>query len=185
MDKAALRSTLRARRRAFVADAGPERLAKMHGALLLRLVPYLMGTRVLSAYLATPGEIDPLGILLHAHGMGIRTALPRVVARDRPMTFHYWLPGDELVSGPFGLIQPREDSDACVPDLILAPLLGFDRALGRIGQGGGFYDRAFAANPAARRIGLAWSVQEVGSLTLEPWDVPLHGIATEREWIDR
>ena len=184
MDKTALRRTLRARRRAFLAEVGPLRLEAMHSDLVRRLVPHLAGVGTVSAYVATGGEIDPLGILLHAAGMGIRTALPRVTSREEPMRFHYWLPGDELAQGAFGLTQPMPDAATCVPDLILSPLLGFDRGLGRIGQGAGFYDRAFGAYPAARRIGLAWSVQEVDALPLAPWDVPLHGLATEREWIE-
>ncbi len=183
LDKPALRRELRARRRAFLAEAGLLRLEEMHRDLVRRLEPHLVGARLVSAYVATGGEIDPLGILLHAAGMGIRTALPRVESRDEPMSFRIWLPGDKLVPGPLGLTQPTADAALCEPDLILSPLLGFDRSLGRIGQGAGFYDRAFAAHPQARRIGLAWSVQEVDALPLDPWDVPLHGIATEREWI--
>lgn len=183
MDKIELRRVLRARRRAFVAEAGPQRLAMMHRDLVLRLAPHLEGARIVAAYVAIGGEIDPLDILLHAAGMGIRAALPHVESRAQPMSFRYWLPGDELVSGPMGLTQPAAGAPRCEPDLILTPLLGFDRALGRIGQGAGFYDRAFVAHPAARRIGLAWSVQEVDALPLDPWDVPLHGLATEQEWI--
>jgi 5-formyltetrahydrofolate cyclo-ligase len=183
MDKAELRRTLRARRRAFLAGLDPRDLAALYRDLVLRLVPHLGGARTVAAYVATGGEIDPLQILLHAAGQGIRTALPRVESREEPMTFRYWTPGEELIPGPLGLTQPTARAAVCEPDLILTPLLGFDRTLGRIGQGAGFYDRAFAAFPAARRIGLAWSVQEVEVIPIDPWDVPLHGLATEREWI--
>ena len=183
MDKSETRRLLRVRRRAFVAGAGPQRLATMHRDLVLRVEPHLAGARTVAGYVAIGGEIDPLDILLLAAGMGIRTALPRVESREQPMSFRTWMPGDALVSGPMGLTQPAAEASTCEPDLILTPLLGFDRMLGRIGQGAGFYDRAFAAHPAARRIGLAWSVQEVDALTLDPWDVPLHALATEREWI--
>lgn len=158
-------------------------MAAMYRDLVLRLAPHIAGATVVAAYVSTGGEIDPLELLLHAAGMGLRTALPRVESRDAPMTFRYWTPGEELIPGPLHLTQPTEDAVICVPDLILAPLLGFDRRMGRIGQGAGFYDRAFAAYPNAVRIGLAWSVQEVDEIPLDPWDVPLHGIATEREWI--
>ena len=183
MDKAELRRLLRTRRRGFLAGLDPRDLAALHRDLVLRLAPRLAGARIVSAYVATGGEIDPLEILLHAAGMGMRTALPRVESREEPMSFRCWTPGDELVSGPLGLTQPAAAAAVCEPDLILTPLLGFDRALGRIGQGAGFYDRAFAAHPHARRIGLAWSVQEVDAIPIDPWDVPLHGLATEREWI--
>jgi 5-formyltetrahydrofolate cyclo-ligase len=183
IDKTALRRTLRARRRAFLAALDPRQTAELYRGLVLRLLPQMEGATIVCAYVATGGEIDPLEILLHAAGMGLRTALPRVESRDEPMTFRSWIPGEELVPGPLGLTQPTAAAEICRPDLILTPLLGFDRTLGRIGQGAGFYDRAFAANPDARRIGLAWSVQEVDTIPTDPWDMPLHGIATEREWI--
>ncbi|MDB5688855.1 MAG: hypothetical protein JWL91_731 [Sphingomonas bacterium] len=183
LDKAALRRALRARRRAFLGSLDPRQTAELYRGLVLRLLPHMEGATIVCAYVATGGEIDPLEILLHAAGMGLRTALPRIESREEPMTFRSWIPGEELVPGPLGLTQPTAMAQICRPDLILTPLLGFDRTLGRIGQGAGFYDRAFAANPDARRIGLAWSVQEVDLIPTDPWDMPLHGIATEREWI--
>ena len=99
VDKTTLRRELRARRRAFTDEAGPQRLAAFHRDLVLRLAPHLAEATIVSAYVATGGEIDPLEILLHAADMGVRTALPRVVSRDEPMSFRYWMPGDELVGG--------------------------------------------------------------------------------------
>ena len=90
-----------------------------------------------------------------------------------------------LAAGPFGLRQPAHDAATLAPDLVLAPLVAFDRRLHRIGQGAGHYDRAFAAWPEAVRIGVAWSVQEVPEFPPDAWDVPLHAIATEQEWITR
>jgi 5-formyltetrahydrofolate cyclo-ligase len=66
----------------------------------------------------------------------------------------------------------------------MSPLVGFDRSGNRLGQGGGFYDRAFAAFPSARRIGIAWSVQEVDMLPVDSWDEQLHSVITEHERID-
>jgi 5-formyltetrahydrofolate cyclo-ligase len=183
LEKNALRRALRARRRAFLGALDPREVEELYRGLVLRLLSHLERASTVCAYVATGGEIDPLQILLHAAGMKLRTALPRIESREEPMTFRYWTPGEELVAGPLGLTQPTDRAEICRPDLILTPLLGFDRTLGRIGQGAGFYDRAFAANPDARRIGLAWSVQEVDAIPIDPWDMPLHGIATEREWI--
>lgn len=183
--KAALRAELRRARAAFVADPtqrGDLLIANLFVAehVTRRFAP----AKIVAGYVSDGEEVDPLPILLHAIDRGLATALPRITDRAAPMQFHWWTPGDELVPGPFGLLQPRADAPVLAPDLILTPLLGFDRAMGRIGQGAGFYDRAFAAAPSARRIGLAWSVQEAPGLPLDPWDVPLHGVATEREWIE-
>lgn len=123
-------------------------------------------------------------LLQIAAELGLRTALPVTASRAEPLHFAEWTPGQPLSAGPFGLRQPPLDAAIVAPDLILAPMLGFDRALNRIGQGAGHYDRAFAALPDSVRIGVAWSVQEVDALTPDPWDVPLHGILTEVEWIE-
>ncbi|HEX8446510.1 MAG TPA: 5-formyltetrahydrofolate cyclo-ligase [Sphingomonas sp.] len=184
MDKPALRSTLRAARARFVADEG---VAAQRLVATLQLtehaVPHLAGATIVSGYVSDGEEVDPLPLLFRAIDRGCDVALPRITGRDRPMVFHRWLPGDDLVPGPLGLLQPRVDADIVDPDLILTPLLGFDAALNRLGQGAGFYDRAFAERPAARRIGLAWSVQAVDALPIDPWDIPLHGVATELGWI--
>jgi 5-formyltetrahydrofolate cyclo-ligase len=99
------------------------------------------------------------------------------------MRFLAWSPDRPLIPGAYGLHQPEGASDEIAPTLIITPLVGFDRHGGRIGQGAGYYDRAFARLPGAVRIGLAWSVQEMPQLPLDPWDVPLHAVATEQEWI--
>lgn len=182
-EKAALRALLREKRRAHVARL-PDRAAALD-ALAGHVLAHLGAARIIAGYVAVGDEADPLPILLAAHARGRALALPRITKRTEPMHFHRWAPGDPLHPGPFGLLQPSADAPPAAPDLILAPLLGFDRGLARIGQGAGFYDRAFARFPEARRIGIAWSAQEVAALPLDPWDMPLHAIATEREWIER
>lgn len=183
-DKAALRTELRRQREVFVTDPARRCDMLVTNLFVAEHVTARFGdARAVAGYMGGKAEVDPLPILLVAIDRGLATALPRITASGAPMHFHHWLPGDELIAGPYGIPQPREDAPKLAPDLILAPLLGFDRSLARLGQGAGYYDRAFAALPAARRIGLAWSVQEVPALPTDPWDVPLHGIATEHEWI--
>ena len=65
------------------------------------------------------------------------------------------------------------------PDIVLTPLLAFDAAMNRLGQGAGHYDRVFERLPDAWRIGIAWSVQQVEHIVTDPWDMPLHGVITE------
>ena len=118
-----------------------------------------------------------LGELLR---LGPRQALPFVVDRSAPIRFLAWNPGDSLTTGPFGLRQPEADSPELAPDVILTPLVGFDARLNRLGQGAAHYDRAFARYGDARRVGVAWSVQEVPAIPADIWDVPLHAIITEK-----
>jgi 5-formyltetrahydrofolate cyclo-ligase len=179
MNKPEIRAMLRTRRRAFVAA---HHRAALDEAVAARVMPRLGEAAIVAGYAAIGGEVDPLPILRAAVAGGRIVALPHV--EDGTMRFLRWQPGDELVAGPHGLRQPHADAPEVMPDLILTPLIGFDRNMARLGQGAGYYDRAFAQLPDARRIGLAWSVQEETHLPVDPWDVALHGIATEREWIE-
>ncbi len=174
---------MRARRAAFLASLDEEARTAHLAVLAARLLEQLGTARTAAAYVATGGEIDPYPFIDAADARGLAIALPCIAARDGPMTFRRWRPGQPLVTGALRIPEPLPDSPVVAPDLILTPLVGFDRAGGRLGQGAGFYDRVFADLPEARRIGLAWSVQEAASLLLDPWDVPLHAVATEREWI--
>lgn len=138
---------------------------------------------VVAGYVKAGSEADPAALIAAAHQCGCRIALSAIDDAFALLTFRQWSLGDPLEQAPYNFLQPSHDSPEVIPDLILTPLLGFDRAMNRIGQGGGHYDRAFAANPQALRIGLAWSVQECAALAADPWDVPLDAVLTEKEWI--
>jgi 5-formyltetrahydrofolate cyclo-ligase len=173
-DKLPLRAKLRAARDAH-AGVPPAPSAPF----LDRLRPDL----VVATYCPVAGEVDPHAFNAAALAAGCRLALPHVTDRAAPIRFLHWPSNTRLVGGPFGLWQPPAGAPELAPDIVLTPLVGFDRRGNRLGQGAGHYDRAFAAHPHAWRVGLAWSVQEVEALPADPWDVPLHAIATEREWI--
>lgn len=175
-DKASLRRELRTRRVSFVPD-GPILVAFRFVALLRRGL-------VVASYMPVGGEADPAPLARAALAHGCRLALPHVVDRATPITFLAYNEEMALETGPFGLRQLSYDPlSELAPDIVLTPLVGFDRQGNRLGQGAGHYDRAFAAYPDAHRIGVAWSVQEVDALPADPWDVPLHAVATEKEWI--
>lgn len=182
--KQAVRARLRALRRDHAALLRRQgRYDAAIAALADRLLEHAPAGASIALYRAFGDEIDPapLAPLLAARGHDL--ALPHVAADRTTMRFLAWHPDQPLVTGAFGLHQPHEDNDEIAPAMIVTPLVGFDRHGGRIGQGAGFYDRAFARLPGAVRIGMAWSVQEIATLPLDPWDVPLHAIATEQEWI--
>lgn len=176
IDKLALRARLRAARDRFA-----------HGAAMT--VPRAFERRVragmvVSAYVPMGSEADPAPFVTVAREAGCIIALPHVTTLTAPMRFLRWDGATPLVPGRFGLSQPPADLREVRPDIILTPLLGFDSRGNRLGQGAGFYDRAFAAIPEAWRVGIAWSIQQVDALPLDSWDVPLHAIATETDWID-
>lgn len=115
---------------------------------------------------------------------GKQLCLPHVIDRMGTMEFRGWTPGDELIEGRYGTRSPADGASVCAPDAILAPLLAFDDHMSRLGQGGGYYDRAFARYPAALRIGIAWSAQQFETLPDDPWDLPLDAVLTERSFIE-
>lgn len=177
MDKAALRAAARTARDAFVAQP--------HGAIRVdaRFVALLSPGLVVASYVPIGSEADPAPLEQAAVAAGCVLALPYVVDRATPLRFLRCTPGELLTRGPFGLRQPAGDAATVAPDVVLTPLVAFDRVLNRIGQGAGHYDRAFAAYPSAKRIGVAWSVQMLDAIAADPWDMPLDAIATELDWI--
>ncbi len=114
---------------------------------------------------------------------GVNIAFPRVT--DNGVLEFRLVTGPELLESGFRDIpEPGDTCPLADPDVIIAPLVAFDRSLLRLGQGGGYYDRSFAQYPDVPRIGLAWSVQEASDLPTEPHDLPLQMIVTECEIIE-
>jgi 5-formyltetrahydrofolate cyclo-ligase len=182
--KAQLRVELRARRDETVAGLDSAARLLAFRAAPTPLKELIDKARCVAGYRPQGSEADPTALLAYAAEAGKTVALPYVERRSVPMRFLAWTPGDALIPGQWGLEQPDPVTALEVaPDLFLAPLLGFDRRLHRLGQGAAYYDRAFARYPDAVRIGIAWHVQEVDFVPNDPWDVPLDAVLTEREWI--
>jgi len=147
----------------------------------------LQRSGVLAIYKALGAELDPrpLGDLLAKQGWSL--ALPAVEVEDGPLVFRAWKPGERLAHDLTGLPAPLTSAAEVRPDLILVPLLAFDRTGARLGQGGGHYDRTLAALRAGPRppsaIGFAYIGQETPGLPREPHDQALDGILTEAGYI--
>lgn len=183
-DKTTLRAIARQRRRNFVAslDALTHRLA--FKAVPSPLARRIEDARTVALYMGLDDEAPAQRLAAQLDVMGKIVALPRVLDRLGSMEFLAWQPDDQLFPGLFGTSHPEPGGGAVAPDVIIAPLLGFDRAMNRLGQGGGYYDRAFARFPDALRIGLAWSAQELDAVPADPWDLPLDIILTESALIE-
>lgn len=184
-DAGQLRRALRARRRAL----SPSQQAAASAALdtVVAALPAFRRARRIGFYLAHGGEIDPAPLRRRAERLGKRCFLPVLhpLGHNR-LHFVAWREGELLVRNRFGIAEPllRRPVPTWSLDLILVPLVAFDAAGNRLGQGAGFYDRALAFRRRGRRhprlIGLAHAFQQVPQLAAAPWDVPLDGIATER-----
>lgn len=183
-DKSALRRIARQRRSNFVAS-----LDSLTHRLAFKAVPSPLARRIADAgtialYMGLDDEAPAQRLAAQLGVMGKQVALPRVLDRLGSMDFLLWQAEDQLFPGLFGTSHPEPGGGPVAPDVIIAPLLGFDRAMNRLGQGGGYYDRAFARFPDALRIGLAWSAQELDSVPADPWDLPLDMVLTESAIIE-
>ena len=139
----------------------------------------------LAGYMPIRTEIDPLPAMAEAAAYG-PVGVPVIQGEGMPLEFSRWEPGGALRAGPFGAEVPLVD-EFFDPEILIVPLVAFDRAGGRLGYGGGFYDRTLErlrARRATLAIGFAYQAQEAESLPLELTDQPLDMIVTEREVIE-
>jgi 5-formyltetrahydrofolate cyclo-ligase len=133
-----------------------------------------------AGYFPIHDELDPIPLLEALRAGGLRTALP-VVKPGPDLIFREWFPGASLKRGKYGLRQPGEEQAELTPDIVLVPLLAFDRRGGRLGYGAGYYDAALRRmrqrGPVAA-IGIAFDEQEFPEVPQEPQDEPLDTILT-------
>jgi 5-formyltetrahydrofolate cyclo-ligase len=177
--KAELRALLLSRRRAA---PDPAAAARAVADRLLRDVT-LPDAAVVSGYWRLGSELDPRPCLRRLAARGHRLALPRMQGERRPLAFHRWQEDDHLIAGGFGVMQPDPMAPLVAPEVLLVPLLAFDRRGGRLGYGKGYYDRTLRAlrEEGAGRlaIGLAFALQEVAEVPLAASDEPLDVVVTE------
>lgn len=134
----------------------------------------------LAGYMPIRTEISPLAAMAEASAYG-PVGVPVIQAEGQPLEFSRWTPDGPLREGPFGAQVPEVD-DYFDPEILIVPLVAFDRRGGRLGYGGGFYDRTLErlrARRATLAIGFAFGAQEAADLPLEPTDQPLDMIVTE------
>ncbi|QAX81427.1 5-formyltetrahydrofolate cyclo-ligase [Candidatus Pseudomonas adelgestsugas] len=155
--------------------------------------PLFRRVKHISLYISTDGEINPHLLLRAAQRRGKATYLPVLSTWPRTkIVFQRVRPEDKLLTNRFNILEPQMHANCqrCIwaLDLVLLPLVGFDNAGGRLGMGGGFYDRKLAY--LARRknwhkptlLGLAHECQKVDFLVRASWDVKLAGIVTNKKW---
>jgi 5-formyltetrahydrofolate cyclo-ligase len=125
------------------------------------------------------GEPDLRGLLAELVAAGARAALPVVVARGEPLAYRSWMPGEPLEPGVWNIPVPRR-GEALTPDVVIAPVVGFDAACYRLGYGGGYFDRtlaAFAHKPCV--VGVGYSIAALATIHPQPHDIPMQLIVTE------
>jgi 5-formyltetrahydrofolate cyclo-ligase len=154
-------------------------------ALILRLPQILFGRSPVAGYWPLGAEIDPRPLLVALLRAGAEVALPRMGERRGPPQFLQWQPGDRLTPDSFGILAPLPTARVLTPAVVFCPLLAFDRRGGRLGQGGGHYDRILRdLRPfGVVAMGLAYAAQELEQVPTGPLDAPLDWVLTEAEAI--
>jgi 5-formyltetrahydrofolate cyclo-ligase len=151
-------------------------------AALKKLFHKLSHGRTIAGYYTMGDEMDCRPAVTAAAEAGYPTCLP-VAAHGQHLIFRAWKSGEPLETGPFGTLHPVHAAPVVVPDVLLVPLLAFDKTGHRLGYGAGYYDRTLSALRAQREvlaIGLAYDAQEVAALPAEANDQPLDMVVTER-----
>ena len=182
--KAALRREATGRRDALPAKA---REAAAEAIAAGVFPPPIAPGTVVSGFMPLKSEINPLPLMQKLRAAGARLALPRIVGRGSPLSMRTWEFGAELERGQWGIREPTSDAPEINPDILLVPLLAFDRAGYRIGYGAGYYDvtiKGLRAIKSVTAIGVAFAAQEVSKIPITPRDERLDLVLTEREVID-
>ena len=182
--KADLRRDAAARRDALPAE---ERKAAAE-AIAAREFPLPVGPgTIVSGFIPFKSEINPLPLMQKLDSAGARLALPRIIGRGHPLSMRAWEFGAPLERGQWGIREPRADAPEADPDILIVPLLCFDRAGYRLGFGAGYYDMTLTALRARKTIaavGIAFAAQEIEAVPRTERDARLDLVLTEREAID-
>jgi 5-formyltetrahydrofolate cyclo-ligase len=182
--KATLRRVATARREAL--SPAKREAAALAVAERALPVPVARGT-VVSGFAPMKSEISPLPLMRSFAGAGASLALPVVSGRRRPLTMRAWSFGAPLVPGVWGIREPTGDAPEVFPDIVIVPLLAFDRRGHRLGYGGGYYDRTIArlrAMKSVTTIGLAFAAQQIDEVPVSPRDERLDLVLTEGGMFD-
>lgn len=142
---------------------------------------------VVSGFMPLKSEISPLPLMRKLVEAGAALALPVVAGKGQPLVMRRWAFGGPLASGVWGIREPMPDAPAVDPDILIVPLLAFDRRGHRLGYGAGYYDRTIAALRAKKPIvviGIGYAAQEVDEVPVTPRDERLDLVLTERETIE-
>jgi 5-formyltetrahydrofolate cyclo-ligase len=140
-----------------------------------------------SGFMPLKHEINPIPLMQTLANAGASLALPVMVARGKPLLMRAFVFGDPLVPGVWGIREPRSEAPEVLPDVMIVPLLAFDRTGHRVGYGAGYFDltiHALRAQKSLIAVGIAFAAQEIARVPATPRDARLDLVLTERDVID-
>ncbi len=152
-------------------------------AIAGRIAPLVKPGMIFSFYWPMKGELDLRPLATRLAKQGVRLALPVVIEKAAPMVFRPWAPGMPMERGIWNIPQPATD-ETVLPDVALAPVVGFSEDCYRLGYGGGYFDRTLAAlSPKPFTIGVGLERQRIDTIHPQPHDIRLDGVATEERML--
>jgi 5,10-methenyltetrahydrofolate synthetase len=135
--------------------------------------------RIVSIYWPFRGEPDLRNWLIDVIDRGGRIALPVVVEKNHPLEFRLWSPGEPLERGIWNILVPSR-GPGVLPDVVIAPVVGFDAENYRLGYGGGYFDRTLAAAPRKPfTIGIGYGQSRIRTIYPQRHDIPMDVIVTD------
>lgn len=172
------RQQLIAARQTLTDDARQAAEQQIHQQLLAILSSRPAG--IISFYMPIRGELNCQPLIEALIAKGWQAALPKIMAKDSPLQFRQWTRDCDMQPEIWQIPVPQHTPEL-IPDVLLIPLVGFDRNLHRLGNGGGFYDRSLAAiQPKPLAIGIGIEALKLNDIDAQPHDVPMDMIVTER-----
>ena len=138
--------------------------------------------KIIGGYYPYNYEVNPIEILMKFEKLNYQISLPKI-KKNFQMDFFRWSTSDPLSINKYGIPEPISNK-IVYPNILLVPLVAFDRSLNRIGYGGGFYDRyidKIKKNKKITTIGLAYSFQKVKKVPINKYDIKLDFVITEKE----
>lgn len=184
--KEILRAQIR-QKRAELSDRERHLMSRKIAEHFISTVP-LLKDDVVAGFWPMLMEVDIRLILEMLEEQGFKLALPAVEARDKPLLFRAYKRGDNLRrNSAFPVEEPLESCEELVPNVVLVPLMAFDKTGARVGFGGGFYDRTLAklhvngdVNKRLLTVGIAYSFQQVSHVPVQVHDERLDCVVTEK-----
>jgi len=180
--KQAMRLEAKARRCAL----SPEDIEKKSRAITGRLLSLVDGAGTIMVYVSKPPEVETAGLIDALLSSGKRVVVPIIEKEGRTLRLSYLADRSVLVESTFHVPEPIGSEVPASPDdldLILVPVVGFDRGGSRIGYGAGYYDRFLSRITDVPMVGVAFSCQEIPFIPCETFDRRMDLVVTEDEII--
>jgi len=165
----------------------PAERARAAEIIAARVFPVAVAAgAIVSGFSPMKSEINPVPLMRQLADVGVQLALPAVAGKGKPLIMRAWTFGEPLAAGVWGIREPKSEAPEVAPDILIVPLLAFDRRGHRIGYGAGYYDLTIAALRARKpitAIGIAFAAQEIDAVPNTPRDARLDYVLTEKEII--